>query len=126
VARGKKSCNLYVFQASISVNFVNKIKSVNACDLWHKRLSHISEKGLDFLRKKNLLSGLKDGKMDVCENCMAGKQTRVSFIRHDSSRKNDMLELVHSDVCGPLKVRSINGALYFVTFIDDHFRKLWV
>ena len=37
-----------------------------------------------------------------------------------------MLKLVHSDLCGPFKVRSHGGALYFVTFIDDHSRKLWV
>ena len=37
-----------------------------------------------------------------------------------------MLELVHSDVCGPLKVKSYGGASYFVTFIDDYSRKLWV
>ena len=126
VARGKKSCNLYLLQASISSNFVNSIKGLNVCDLWHKRLSHISERGLDCLRKKNLLSGLKDAKIDMCEHCLAGKQTRVSFKHHHSSRKNDLLELVHSDVCGPLKVRSIGGALYFVTFIDDYSRKLWV
>ena len=34
--------------------------------------------------------------------------------------------MVHSDVCGPLKVRSHGGALYFVTFVDDCSRKLWV
>ena len=33
---------------------------------------------------------------------------------------------MHSDVCGPLKVKSFTGALYFVTFIDDCSRKLWV
>ena len=57
---------------------------------------------------------------------MAGKQTRVSFKKHPPSRKSELLELVHSDVCGPLKVNSFSGALYFVTFIDDCSRKLWV
>ncbi|RDY13059.1 hypothetical protein CR513_02068, partial [Mucuna pruriens] len=57
---------------------------------------------------------------------MAGKQTRVSFKKHPPSRKSKLLELVHFDVCGPLKVKSFSGALYFVTFIDDCSRKLWV
>ena len=35
------------------------------------------------------------------------------------------MELIHSDVCGPLKVRTHSGALYFVTFIDDYSRKVW-
>jgi len=37
-----------------------------------------------------------------------------------------LLDLVHSDFCGPFKVRSHGGALYFVTFIDDYSRKGWV
>nr|KYP47622.1 Retrovirus-related Pol polyprotein from transposon TNT 1-94 [Cajanus cajan] len=57
---------------------------------------------------------------------MAGKQTRVSFNKHPPLRKSELLELVHSNVCGPLKVKSFSGALYFVTFIDDCSRKLWV
>lgn len=57
---------------------------------------------------------------------MAGKQTRVSFKRHPPSRKSKLLQLVHSDVYGPLKVKFFSGALYFVTFIDDCPRKLWV
>ena len=36
------------------------------------------------------------------------------------------MELVHSDLCGPFKVKSKGGALYFVTFIDEHSRKIWV
>jgi len=56
---------------------------------------------------------------------MAGKQRRLSFKKHHPSRKPDILELVHSDVCGPLKENSFSGAAYFVTFIEDHSRKLW-
>ena len=57
---------------------------------------------------------------------MAGKQTRVYFKKHPPLKKSDLLELMHFDVCSPLKVKSFIGALYFVTFIDDCSRKLWV
>ena len=87
MARGKKSCNLYVFQACISSNFVNSIKGINVCDPWHKRLSHITERGLDCLREKNLLSGLKDAKIDMSEHCLLVKQTRLSFKYHHSLKK---------------------------------------
>ena len=126
VARGKKCSSLYLLQASISTNLVNAAESNNMSELWHKRLSHISEKGLDCLAKKSLLPGLKDAKLDMCNHCVVGKQRRVAFKQHSSSRKEEVLELVHSDVCGPLKVKSIGGALYFVTFIDDYSRKLWI
>jgi len=70
--------------------------------------------------------GLRNAELEKCSHCMTGKQTRVSFKKHPPSRKSELLELVHSDVCGPLKVKSFSGALYFVTFIDDCSRKLWV
>ncbi|RDX96554.1 hypothetical protein CR513_20771, partial [Mucuna pruriens] len=72
--------------------------------LWHRRLSHISEKGLNCLAKKDMLPGLKNAELEKCSHCMASKQTRVSFKKHPPSRKSELLELVHSDVCGPLKV----------------------
>jgi len=91
--------------------------SVNAmgmeASLWHQRLSHISEKGLNCLAKKDVLSGLKNAELEKCSHCMVGKQTKVSFKKHPPSRKSKLLELVHSDVCGPLKVKSFSGALYF-------------
>ncbi|RDY10892.1 hypothetical protein CR513_04511, partial [Mucuna pruriens] len=84
-------------------NFV----SVNVMDmeapLWHRRLSHISEKGLNCLAKKDMLPGSKNAKLEKRYNCMAGKHTRVSFKKHPPSRKSELLELVHYDVCGPLK-----------------------
>ena len=73
-----------------------------------------------------MLPGLKSAELEKCSHCMVGKQTRVSFKKHPPTKKSELLELVHSDVCGPLKVKSFTGALYFVTFIDDCSKKLWV
>ncbi|KAG6424239.1 hypothetical protein SASPL_114654 [Salvia splendens] len=106
VARGTKNANLYLMQASTSSTNVNVTENDSSTELWHRRLSHISEKGLNCLAKKNLLSGLKSTILQNCAHCVAGKQRRVSFKRHPPSRKSELLELVHSDVCGPLKVRS--------------------
>ncbi|RDX87979.1 hypothetical protein CR513_30489, partial [Mucuna pruriens] len=53
-------------------------------------------------------------------------KTKMSFRKNPPSRKSELLELVHSDVCGPLKVKSFSGALYLVTFIYDCSKKLWV
>ncbi|RDY05691.1 hypothetical protein CR513_10436, partial [Mucuna pruriens] len=104
--------------------------SVNAIDmeasLCHQRLSHISENGLNCLAKKNMLPGLKNTKLEKCSHCMVGKQTKVFFKKHPPLRKSKLLELVHSYVCCPLKVKSFSGALCFVTFIDDCSKKLWV
>jgi len=123
VAKGEKISKLYWTKALVTKD------SVNAMDmdasLWHRRLSHISEKGLNCLAKMDVLLGLKSAELEKCSHCMAGKKTRVSFKKHPPSKKSELLELVHSDVCGPLQVKSFTSALYFVTFIDDCSRKLW-
>ena len=72
------------------------------------------------------MSNLKSAKLEKCEHCLAGKQNRASFKSYPTSRKTKLLELVHSDLCGPMKTKTLGGALYFVTFIDDCSRKLWV
>ena len=93
---------------------------------WHKRLGHMSEKGLQILNKKGLISGLKGQALESCTHCLAGKQHRVSFVRPDQPRRRkSILDLVHTDVCS-MTERSLGGAQYFVTFIDDHSRKVWV
>ncbi|RDX93292.1 hypothetical protein CR513_24461, partial [Mucuna pruriens] len=122
--RGEKISKLYWTKALVAKDSVNVMDK--EASLWHRRLSHISEKVLNCLAKKDMLPGLKNAELEKCSHYMAGKQTRVSFKKHPPSRKSELLELVHSNVCGPLKVKSFSGALYFVTFIDDCSRKLWV
>ena len=60
-----------------------------------------------------------------CTHCLFGKQRRVSFQKSSSSRKSNVLDLVHMDVC-TMNTKTLHGALYYVSFIDDHFRKVWV
>lgn len=125
VARGKKCSSLYFMQAKVSDCIINAVENEGTIELWHKRLSHMSEKGLMVLAKKNLLSGMKNAPLKKCAHCLAGKQTRVAFKTSPPSRKLGILDLVYSDVCGPMKTKTLGGAFYFVTFIDDHSRKLW-
>ena len=77
------------------------------------------------LDKKNLLSGVRKGSLKRCAHCLARKQTRVAFKTHCHTRKPGMLDLVYSDVCGPMKTKTLCGR-YFVTFIDGHSRKILV
>ena len=95
VARGMKFFGLYWLKSSILFNDVNVVDCDNSSDLWHKRLRHISEKGLNCLVEKNLLPGLKGAKLENCAHCLAEKQHRVSFKSHPPSRKSKVLELVH-------------------------------
>jgi hypothetical protein len=69
---------------------------------------------------------LKSVEVDFCESCILGKQKRVSFKKAGRASAKEKLELVHIDVWGLASVSSIRGKQYFVTFIDDHSRKVWV
>ena len=104
---------------------VDSSKSLDATKVWHMRLGHTSEKNLKLLRKKKNIKGEIFNKLDFCKECVLAKQTRVSFGdgMHTSKR---VLDYVHSDVWGPYSTASIGGAYYFVSFIDDYSRKVWV
>ena len=53
---------------------MNLVEKQNSLELWHKRLSHISAKGLETLVKKNVVSGVKNASLEKCPHCLAGKQ----------------------------------------------------
>jgi hypothetical protein len=59
--------------------------------LWHHRLGHMSEKGMQILHKRNLLPDLKQIDLDFCEHCVYGKQKRVRFLRVGKEKKNERL-----------------------------------
>ncbi|KAE8695397.1 Pathoproteinsis-related thaumatin superfamily protein [Hibiscus syriacus] len=92
-------------------------------NLWHQRLGHMSEKGIKTLLSKGKLSDLKNINVRLCEDCIFGKQKKVSFTKIGKTPKAKKLELVHIDVWGPSLVPSLANSLYYVTFIDDSARK---
>lgn len=57
----------------------------------------------------------------TCKVCLEGKMTRTPFPK-ESNKVSEMLDIIHSDVCGPMRVESIGKAKYFIEFIDDHSR----
>ncbi|GJU02467.1 putative RNA-directed DNA polymerase [Tanacetum coccineum] len=126
VARGKRESKLYMTHPKISKSIVNAVDNVDMAELWHKRLGNMSEKGMSILSKKNVLSGVHDINLKKCSHCLVGKETRLAFKSRSPFRLENMLDLVHSDVCGPMKTKTLGGCSYFVTFIDDHSRKVWV
>ena len=126
MARGRKVSSLYLMQTGYSGGDINAAVDDRVAELWHKRLSHMSQKGIDALIKKGYLPSIEGSCSKACVDCLVGKQSRVAFKTTPPHRASEILELVHSDLCGPMKTRSLGGALYFVTFIDDHSRKVWV
>ena len=103
--------------------------SVPSLELWHFRLGHLNHKYVDQLAKKNLAVGMKycanvtDSENCIkCEACTLGKMHRNSFPKQSQHRATQVLEIIHSDVCGPMQVESIGGNKYMLTFTDDYSR----
>lgn len=96
--------------------------------LWHCRYGHLSQKGLKLLNQKGMVRGLPalEQSSKVCGDCMNGKQHRESFPKQTTWRASHKLELIHADICGPIKPESNSKRRYFITFIDDYSRKTWV
>ena len=97
--------------------------------LWHRRFAHLNHEDVRKLHSRELVKGLvlksKTLPDPICEPCIAGKQHRSNVSRHALHRSDEPLQLVHSDVHGPLPVQSKEGYKYWITFIDDHSR-FWV
>ncbi|GKC23241.1 retrotransposon protein, putative, ty1-copia subclass [Tanacetum coccineum] len=89
--------------------------------LWHCRLAQISKKRIEKLQHEGLLKSTDDELFDQCVSCLSGKMTRKSF-PHRPERATDLLGIIHTDVCGPLRHVSRQGASYFITFTNDYSR----
>ncbi|KAM2001220.1 hypothetical protein EV1_008213 [Malus domestica] len=96
--------------------------------MWHKRFGHLNFRSLQQLQEHDMVIGLPEmhDSEGVCQGCAFGKNYRVSFLRESIWRAKMPLELIHSDVCGPMQTPTMSGNRYFVTFIDDHSRMCWI
>eukprot|EP00794_Sanderia_malayensis_P011707 gene11707-biopygen9383 len=101
-------------------------KATDDLSLWHNRFGHLGYDNLQMLSDKSMVDGIEHkGKTEMnkeCESCAFGKQNRSPFPKKSSHRSTQPLELIHSDVCGPMNEHSVGGSKYFVTFIDDFSR----
>ncbi|GKE63981.1 retrotransposon protein, putative, ty1-copia subclass [Tanacetum coccineum] len=85
--------------------------------LWHCRLGHISKKRIEKLQHDGFLNSTDLRAFEKCVPCMSGKMARKPYT-HQVERAKDLLGLIHTDVCGPFRTVSRQGASYFVTFTD--------
>jgi hypothetical protein len=103
------------------------LRQVNLTMLWHQRMGHIGEKGLQVMHKKGMVEEFPYCNLEVnfCEHCIYGKKKWVRFPSGATMEKG-ILELIHSDVFGLALVPSIGGSLYYASFIDYFSRKTWI
>ena len=98
MARARKINTLYLMHTKICREEVN-VAAVNAGEMWHKRLCHMSQKGMWRLAEDNLIPEVKNVQLEKCIDSLAVKQNRTSFQTRPPMRQKASLELVHIDVC---------------------------
>jgi hypothetical protein len=121
---GRREGNLYRLLERNEEALVHD--EVNPNEIWHRRYTHINYQALPFLRK--MVEGipeLKSTHKGVCKGCALGKNIKKPF-PSSNNRSKETLDLIHSDVCDPMPIKSLGGDLYYLTFIDDYSRKTWL
>jgi hypothetical protein len=104
----------------------SSINSGQLCEFWHRRMGHLHHGALGGLGE--IVTGVPQFSLehqDVCRGCVLGKFSKASFPSSDS-RSAGILDLVHTDVCGPMSRKSLSGCEYYLTFIDDYSRNTWI
>nr|GEU68633.1 hypothetical protein [Tanacetum cinerariifolium] len=93
--------------------------------LWHRRLSHLNFDTINLLSKNDIVVGLpklKFIKDHLCSSCELGKAKRNLFHTKLTPSSKRRLQLLHMDLCGPMRVTSINGKRYVLVIVDDYSR----
>ncbi|GJV58318.1 retrovirus-related pol polyprotein from transposon TNT 1-94 [Tanacetum coccineum] len=96
--------------------------------LWHRRLSHLNCDTINLLSKKDIVNGLpklKYVKDQLCSSCELGKAKRSLFKIKTISSSKGRLNLLHMNLCGPMRIESINGKKYILVIVDDYSRYTW-
>nr|GEZ45763.1 retrovirus-related Pol polyprotein from transposon TNT 1-94 [Tanacetum cinerariifolium] len=129
---GSRGTDLYSITLQ-DINCLNPIclmakASSSQAWLWHRRLSHLNFNTINLLSKNDIVVGLlklKFVKDHLCSSCELGKAKRNSFHTKLTPSLKRRLQLLHMDLCGPMRVASINGKRYVLVIIDDYSRYTW-
>lgn len=121
VASGTLQGSLYRLD---TVKGANTALVSSTLQVWHERFAHVDPSVIQNMVNNNVVSGVEIQDSNAsemkCEGCVLGKGHRTPIPKKSSSRSSKILELVHSDVNGPLETPSMGGSRYFITFIDDY------
>ncbi|GKA54601.1 putative ribonuclease H-like domain-containing protein [Tanacetum coccineum] len=131
--KGSRGSNLYTISVedmmkSSPICLLSKA-SKNKSWLWHRRLNHLNFGTINDLARKDLVRGLprlKFEKDHLCSACQLGKSKKHTHKPKTENTNLEVLNTLHMDLCGPMRVQTINGKKYILVIVDDYFRFTWV
>ncbi|GKC29538.1 retrovirus-related pol polyprotein from transposon TNT 1-94 [Tanacetum coccineum] len=131
--KGNRTTNLYTINLHEMASASPICLMVHATStkswLWHQRLSHLNFDTINDLAKNDLATGLpkfKYHKEHLCPSCEQGKSKKASHPPKPIPNSKQMLHLLHMDLCGSMRVESIDGKRYVLVIVDDYSRYTWV
>ncbi|GKB93054.1 retrovirus-related pol polyprotein from transposon TNT 1-94, partial [Tanacetum coccineum] len=130
---GSQGKNLYTLSlgdmmASSPICLLSKALKTKSW-LWHRRLSHLNFGAINHLARHGLVRGLPKLKFEkdhLCSACAMGKSTKKPHKPKSEDTNQEKLYLLHMDLCGPMRVASVNGKKYILIIVDDYSRFTWV
>nr|GEZ25497.1 hypothetical protein [Tanacetum cinerariifolium] len=96
--------------------------------LWHHRLSHLNFGAINHLARQGLVRDLLKVKFEkdhLCSACTMGKSKKKSHKPKSEDPNQEILYLLYMDLCGPMRVESVNGKKYILIIVDDYSRFTW-
>nr|GFB18952.1 integrase, catalytic region, zinc finger, CCHC-type, peptidase aspartic, catalytic [Tanacetum cinerariifolium] len=130
---GSRGNNLYTLSlqymmASSPICLLSKASKTKFW-LWHRRLSHLNFRAINHLARQGLVRGLSKLQFEkdhLCSACAMGKSTKKTHKPKSEDTKQEKLYLLHMDLCGPMRVESVNRKKYILIIVDDYSRFTWV
>lgn len=126
IANCKPKNGVYKFTNEINETCMLNRQNESAL-LWHRRLGHVNFETMKKMRDIGVQGiHFSDDNTEIknCKSCVEGKQHRIPFQRSKRVTEN-VLELIHSDLIGPMQNSSFGNARYVLTFVDDYSRKVF-
>nr|GFB66582.1 retrovirus-related Pol polyprotein from transposon TNT 1-94 [Tanacetum cinerariifolium] len=131
--KGSRGTNLYTISVedmmkSSTICLLSKA-SKNKSWLWHRHLDHLNFGTINNLARKDLVRGLPRLKFEKDHLCSAYQLGKSKKHTHKPKAENTNLEVLntlHMDLCGPMRVQTINGKKYILVIVDDYSRFTWV
>ena len=103
----------------------NQLRTHGIVDIY----GHLGSRNLEKLARDNLVDGFdydSSRGISFCQACVDRKLHRSQFLTTRGKRAKEPLGLIHSDVCGKIQTRPLGRGYYFLTFIEDSTRYVWV
>jgi hypothetical protein len=108
----------YVYNVNVKRLKPNELNMTYFC---HYQLGHISVKHMTKLHDEAFLTLFDFESFETCESCLLGKMTKTPFAK-SCERASDLLECLHTNMCGPMSTIARGGYQYFITLTDDFSR----